>query len=191
MEDSFFDMEDNEKASRAESLPFSRRNMADVLQIPHSRLNNWLDKNKLWQTLNGPKLNRYYTLREVFDLGGFSAMRLAKIPESHCASYIYNFGFIRSFWLSPQETRFNFRTDGWSLGSYDPNALLSITINVRTLGENIFCRIAELSSTQSKEWPEDTFEYFRALYSRAVELDRVSQKSAPLFDAATTAKVTL
>lgn len=175
-------MEDFVETQDAQWLGFSRANIADVLDVPPARLNNWLDRNKLWQTQRGTKFHRAYTLREVFDVGGFAAMRLAKIPESHCARYVYNFGFMRSFWDIQQEVNFDFRADGWSLGSYDPDALLTIKINVRALGEKIFLRISELSKANPDNWPRGAFSSFQALYFKAVELERLRPNCVPLFE---------
>lgn len=175
-------MDVQRKLEDAQWLPFSRANMAAVLDVPLPRLNNWLDRNRLWQTDRGPRFRRAYALREVFDIGGFAAMRMARIPEQHCARYIFNFGIIRSFWHGTNQTiNFDLRDEGWSLGSYDRNALLTISINVRTLGESIFKRISELTSEQPNEWPEGAFESFKSLYLEAVELDRLENASVPLF----------
>ena len=170
------------QAEDAQWLPFSRSNMAAVLGVPLSRLNNWLDRNRLWQTDRGPNFHRAYALSEVFDIGGFAAMRLAKIPETHCARYVYNFGFIGGFWHNPQAVSFDFREEGWSLGSHNPDALLTITINVRTLGENIFRRLSELTSACPENWPKGAFENYGLLYRKAVELERLWPGTAPIFE---------
>ena len=178
-------MTDDRQVEDAQWLPFSRSNMAAVLDIPLARLNNWLDRNRLWQTERGPNFHRSYALREVFDIGGFAAMRLAKIPETHCARYVYSFGFIGAFWHNDQQVvNFDFRKDGWSFGSHNLHALLVITINVRTLGEEIFRKLSELTSEQPDKWPKDAFESFRLLYIKAVELGCLWPGTAPIFETA-------
>jgi hypothetical protein len=166
----------------AEAIPFSRANIAAVLDVRPSQLNNWIDRNRLWQTDRGEKFHRSYRLIEVFDLAGFAALRIARLPESYCARFVYNFGFYRTFLHGDQRARFS-HGGKWDLGVYNPAAPISLSINLRTIGEKIFRRISELTFDAPSTWPEQSFDSFRNLYRRAVDLDRLTPGSAPLFEA--------
>lgn len=169
------------RAEHAEAIPFSRDHIAEVLSVPLTRLNNWIDRNRLWQTHRGRKFQRTYTLREVFDLAGFAAMRIARIPERECARYVYDHGFYGSFLHGDQEVRLSFRNGHWDIGVYDPAAIVSLAINMRSVGESIFARLSEEIRARPSDWPASSFESFQRLYQEAVRLDRVSPASAPLF----------
>jgi hypothetical protein len=168
---------------QAEAIPFSRAHMAAVLGVDPWRVNNWIDRNRLWQTHRGRQFHRHYTLREVFDLAGFAAMRVAHVPEKECASYVYNHGFYGAFLHDPQEARFSFRHGKWDIGIYDPSAAVALIINMRTVGETTFRRLAEELRRAPTEWPKGSFESFRSLYEEEVRLDRIARGSAPAFEA--------
>jgi len=77
-------------SERAEEIPFSRGHIAATLGVPVTRLNNWIDRNRLWPTDRGAQFRRSYRLAELFDLAGFAALRIARIPEAsaHASSAI-------------------------------------------------------------------------------------------------------
>jgi len=166
----------------AEGIPFSRSHIARVIGVPSTRVNNWIDRNQLWQTHRGRKFQRFYALKEVFDLAGFAAMRTGRIPERECARYVYNFGFYRSFLHGEQLARFSYRRGKWDIGVYDPTAIVALLINMRSVGEAIFKRLAEELLDHPTEWPHASFESFQRLYEEAVRLDRLGADSAPLFE---------
>jgi hypothetical protein len=168
----------------AEAIPFSRSHIAAVIGAPLTRVNNWIDRNRLWQTHRGRAFQRLYTLKEVFDLAGFAAMRAARIPEKECAKYIYNYGFYRSFLHGEQKARFSYRSGKWDIGIYDPSAIVALLINMRSVGEAIFASLARDLLEYPAEWPNDSFESFRRFYEEAVSRDRLDAGSAPLFEGA-------
>ncbi len=151
--------------------------MARVIDVSPRTLNNWIDRNKLWQT---PR-NGYYRLGDVFDLAGFAAMRTANIPEQNCARYVRNFGFYGQFLHGDQYADFSHKNGEWGIGVYDPNAVVSLRINMRTVGEGIFRRISEMFEEIPSDRDSENFSSFKKLYLRAVELDRLWPDSAPLF----------
>jgi hypothetical protein len=166
----------------AEAIPMSRSNIAAVLGVRSSQVNNWIDRNRLWQTDRGEKFHRSYRLSEVFDLAGFGWLRTARIPEAFCARFVYNFGFYRKFLLDDQQARFSYRNGKWDLGIYDPNAPITLSLNLRTIAEGIFKGISEAIVAAPTSWPDYSFECFQALYREAVKRDRLSPGSAPLFE---------
>jgi hypothetical protein len=166
----------------AESIPLSRANIAAVLGIRSSRVNNWIDRNRLWQTDRGEKFHRSYCLAELFDLAGFGWLRTARIPEAYCARFVYNYGFYRTFLHGDQQARFSYRNGKWDLGIYDPNAPISLSLNLRTIAEKIFNGISQAIMAAPTSWPEYSFECFRSLYREAVKLERLTAGSAPLFE---------
>jgi len=166
----------------AEAIPFSRSHIAAVIDVSATRVNNWIDRNRLWQTHRGRTFQRLYTLKEVFDLAGFAAMRTARIPEKECAKYVYNYGFYRSFLHGEQEARFSYRRGKWDIGVYDPSAIVALLINMRSVGEAIFTRLASELLDHPAEWPQGSFESFRRFYEKAVDRDRLEAGSAPLFE---------
>lgn len=166
----------------AEAIPFSRTNLARVLDVPTTRLNNWIDRNRLWQTHRGEKFHRYYGLKEVFDLAGFAALRIARIPETDCAKFVYNYGFYRTFIHGDQLAWFSYGKGKWDIGIYNPSAPISLTINMRTLGEGIFRRLSESLLATPAEWPNESYASFRNLYLLAVRKDRLGRGSAPHFE---------
>lgn len=151
--------------------------MAHIIDVAPRTLNNWIDRHKLWQT---PR-NGYYRLRDVFDLAGFAAMRTANIPEQDCARYVRNYGFYSGFLHGHQYTDFSYRNGKWDIGVYDPSAIVTLRINMRTVGEGIFRRISELFAADPSDPASENFLSFKQLYLRAVELDRLWADSAPLF----------
>lgn len=174
------------RPEHAETIPFSRDHIAAVLDVPPTRVNNWIDRNRLWQTNRGRKFQRSYTLREVFDLAGFAAMRVAHIPERECARYVYNFGFYGAFLHGEQVVRLSYRQDRWDLGIYDPAAVVALRINMRAVGKGIFERLARELISHPADWPAQSFESFRRLYSLAVELDRLPAGSISAFESGET-----
>jgi hypothetical protein len=167
----------------AERIPFSRANIAAVLGIRISLLNNWIDRNRLWQTDRGEKFHRSYLLSEVFDLAGFGTLRAARMPEAFCARFVYNYGFYRTFLHgSDQQARFSY-SGKWDLGIYDPGAALTVSINMRRIGGSIFQGISEAVLAKPASWPAGSFESFQKLYCDALERDRLEAGSAPKFEA--------
>ena len=171
-------------AELAESIPFSRAHIAAVLDVPESRVNNWIDRNRLWQTHRGRKFHRLYTLKEVFDLAGFAALRIARVPERDCARYVYSYGFYRNFLHGEQKARFSFRKGKWDIGVYDPSAVVALLINMRSVGAAIFHRLSQELLAHPGEWPHSSFESFRRLYDEALRLERIDRGSSPIFEAA-------
>ncbi len=163
----------------AEAIPFSRSNLALAIGETRSKVGNWIDRNLLWQRSH---THGYYRLSEVFDLAGFAALRIAHIPEKDCASYVYNYGFYRSFLHGDQLNHFSYRESSWDIGIYDPSALVSLTINMRTLGADIFKRISEEAAKSPECWPDNAFESFRFLYLKAVEMNRLDYGAVPIFE---------
>ena len=170
-------MEEEWRPEFAEAIPFSRASMAQVLKVPPRTLNNWIDRHKLWQT---PR-HGYYRLGDVFDLAGFAAMRTANITEQSCARYVRNFGFYGLFLHGDQYANFSHRNGEWDIGIYDPSAVITLRINMRTVGESIFRGISELFATESSDRALENFLNFKRLFLRAVELDRLWLDSVPLF----------
>jgi hypothetical protein len=176
-------MEDYWRPEFAEAISFSRLSIAQVLDVAPRRLNNWIDRNQLWQERSGlSKRAQRYRLREVFDLAGFSAMRTAHIPEQDCARYVRNYGFYRGFLHGDQMVDFSYRNDKWDIGLYDPSAIVSVRINLRTIGERIFRRVSQLLSEDPSDRATEDLKCFKQLYQRAVELDRLRPDSAPIFE---------
>lgn len=169
----------------AEAIPFRRAQIAQVIDVPVSRINNWIDRNTLWS--QGEAAYRgYYILKNVFDLAGLAAMRIAHIPEKEAARYVRNYGFYRNFLghdlAGDQTANFSHRNGTWDIGLYDPSAVVSVRINMRTIGEDIFRRLSEAISKNPDNWPSDSFESFKHYYSGLVERSRLSVGSAPLFE---------
>jgi len=162
----------------AAALPFSRTNVAKAIGVPSTKVGNWIDRNSLWQT---PR-HGYYRLQDVFDLAGFAALRTAHMPEKDCARYVCNYGFYRSFLAGDQLNKFSFRNGKWDIGIFDPSALISLVVNMRIAGTDIFSRIAEETSAHPGQWAEGFFESFRKLYLKALELDRIDRGSVELFE---------
>jgi hypothetical protein len=171
-------MEVNRHFEFAEAIRFRRPAIALVLGVPLRTLNNWIDRNDLWQIAR----SGYYRFGDIFDLAGFSAMRMAHIPERECARYVRNFGFYRGFLHGDQIVDFSHRNGKWDIGLYDPSATVSLRINMRTVGSDIFKGISQLLSVGSNEHTTQEFESFKKLYGRCIELDRLCSESAPLFE---------
>lgn len=108
-------------------------------------------------------------------------MRTANIPEQDCARYVRNFGFYGLFLHGDQFADFSHRNGQWDIGVYDPSAVVSLRINMRTVGEGIFRRISEMFMEIPSDRASEYFSSFKQLYRRAVELDRLWPDSAPLF----------
>ena len=170
----------------AEAIAFSRAESARLIEVPLSKLNNWIDRNRLWPTDKGRGSRRNYTIREIFDLAGFAQMRLAGIPEQLSASFIRNYGFYRHFlhlgFDGDQRASFSMKNGEWQFGIFDPNALLTMSINMRELGISIFNRIALELIENPEIWPDDSFDNFRCLYRKAIELDRLPIGSVSAFE---------
>lgn len=170
------------KLEDAEAIPFSREHIAAVIGVPSSRVNNWIDRNRLWPADRSRKFHRLYTVKEVFELAGFAAMRVARIPEAACARYVYNYGFHRAFLHPPQEVRLSFRRGRWDVGVYDPSAVVTLLINMRCVGTHVFERLAHELLRQPAEWPRSAFESFRILYRDAVRHGRLDAGCVPQFE---------
>jgi hypothetical protein len=170
----------------AEAIAFSRAESARLIEVPLSKLNNWIDRNHLWPTDKGRGSRRNYTIREIFDLAGFAQMRLAGIPEQLSASFIRNYGFYRQFlhlgFDGDQRASFSMKNGEWQIGIFDPNALLTLSINMRELGISILNSIAVELIERPENWPDDSFENFRCLYRKAIELDRLPIGSVAFFE---------
>ncbi|MEQ1550504.1 hypothetical protein [Sphingorhabdus sp.] len=179
-------MSENDLIGQAESIPFSRATAARVVGVPTARLNNWLDRNEIWQTDRGTRFHRYYRLKEIFDLAGFAQMRLAGIPERRCAQFVRNYGFYRGFLHldldGTQSQHFSMRDGEWQLGVFDPNAVLVLTINMRELAVQIFSRIASDLTTHPNEWPKEAADSFSAYYKWALQMDRLPAGSIPTLE---------
>ncbi|MBS0480899.1 MAG: hypothetical protein JSR96_01870 [Proteobacteria bacterium] len=171
-------MEDERALELAEAVAFNRATVAHLLAITPRTLNNWIDRNNLWQTSR----HGYYRLKDIFDLAGFSAMRAANIPEKKCAQYVRNFGFYRSFLHGDQFVNFSFREGNWDIGTFDPITIVSLRINMRTVATEIFRRLAEYLLANPSEKAAEDFANFQKLYAKAVELDRLCSNSIPLFE---------
>lgn len=179
-------MDENRRYELAVLFPFGRANAARVIGVPISKLSNWIDRNRLWQTDRGRGFHRSYAIREIFDLAGFAQMRLAGIPEQRCASFVYNYGFYREFLHDDldgtQVAKFSMKDGEWLIGSRDPNAILTLSINMRELGIGIFNRIAVELIANPDNWPTESFENFQCLYRKAVELDRLPAGCVEAFE---------
>lgn len=159
-------MDDSRRLEFAEAIPFSRGEIAMLLAVRLSTLNNWIDRNKLWQT---PRRG-YYRLKDVFDLAGFSAMRLGYIPQEECARFVYNYGFYRTFLSPEQYVDFSYRDGRWDIGLYVSSAVITLRINMRTLGEQIFARASTLlASRQDDDRGKENYHNFLLLYNRCIE----------------------
>jgi hypothetical protein len=168
----------------AEAIPISRAQIAEILGVSTKTLSNWLDRNELWPDGRQSVRRGYYRLADVFDIAGFSALRIARIPEQQAAMYTRNYGFYGSFLHNNnQMTDFSHRNGIWDIGIYDPSAIVSLRINMRTMGELIFRKISESTAAQPNSWPIDSFERFRNLYREAIRVDLISQGTSPLFEA--------
>ena len=162
----------------AETLPFSRTNVAAAIGMPKTKVANWIDRNRLWQT----QRHSYYRLSDIFDLAGFAALRVVGIAERDCARYVYNFGFFRAFLHGQQIAQFSFRDGQLEFGSYNQSAAISIVLNMRTIGHEVFQRIGEGALRQPLDWPDGTFESFKKFYIKAVEIDRLDCGSIKVFE---------
>lgn len=173
------------RAEWAETIPFSRANAARVTGVSVTKLNNWIDRNQLWQIKGGTRFHRSYTIREIFDLAGFAQMRNVGVPEQQCARFVRNFGFYREFLASGdnnQYAQFSWKDDSWQIGVFDPDAILIFSINMRVLGIRLFIGIANQLNTAPGNWPKESFDNFSALYQEAVRLDRLPKGSVPLLE---------
>lgn len=169
----------------AESIPFSRANASSVIQVRLAKLNNWIDRNQLWQTDRGIRFHRTYTISEIFDLAGFAQMRLVGIPEQRCASFVRNYGFYRSFLASghgEQFQRFSWSNGEWQIGVFQFDAILEFSINMRALGVQLFGGLANQLISSPESWPKESLENFAALYRALVEIDRLPPGSVPLLE---------
>lgn len=170
------------KLEEAEAIPFSREHIAAVVGLPSTRVNNWIDRNRLWHSERGRKFHRLYTFKEVFELAGFAAMRVGRIPEKACARFVHNHGFYGAFLHHPQEVRLSFRRGRWDIGVYDPSAVVTLLINMRSVGTHVFDRLAHELLRHPGYWPRGAFESFRLLYRESVRRDRLDAGSVPMFE---------
>ena len=176
------------KLEDAEAIPFSREHIAVVIGIPSCRVNNWIDRNRLWQADRGRKFHRPYSFKEVVELGGFAAMRVARIPEKACARFVYTYGFHRAFLRAPQEVRLSFRNGRWDVGVYDPDAVVTLLINMRAVGTHLFERLALELLRHPTDWPRGAFESFRLLYRDCVRHGRLDPGSVAQFEIRTSGR---
>ncbi|MFM9977293.1 MAG: hypothetical protein ACKVOP_04520 [Sphingomonadaceae bacterium] len=167
----------------AEAWPFTRVHIAELIEVPLRRLNNWIDRNDLWPEGRAAMQLGYYRVADVFDLAGFSALRIADVPERRAASFTRNFGFYRSF-LShgDQLAQFSYRNGAWDIGVYDPQSIISLVINMRSLGSEIFRRLGETLPPIVNGLPNEAFLQFRNYYLRLLELDRLDRGTATAFE---------
>ena len=106
-------------------------------------------------------------------------MRVAYVPETKCAMFTRNFGFYRKFLSGDQLAEFSYRNDDWDIGVYDPSAIVALIVNMRTVGCDIFARLArELSQNPESE----IFQNFKSLYQEFVKLDRLPSGVASEFE---------
>jgi hypothetical protein len=180
-EDSPFNM--NITIEAAEALPFTRAQMSDLLGVSVRQMNNWLDRNQVWPEGRASVRRGYYRLADVFDLGGFAALRVAGVPERRAAQYTRCFGFYRSFLGGgDQLASFSYRNSQWDIGVYDQSAVVSVVINMRSLGAEIFRRLARSVSPTPGEAQSEAFLQFQNYYFRLVELDRLSAGTVADFE---------
>jgi len=168
----------------AEAWPFTRVQIADLIEVPVRQVSNWIDRNELWPHGQLKGTRGYYRLSDVFDLAGFGALRIAGVPEQRAAQYTRNFGFYRSFLgLGDQRASFSYRSGKWDVGVYDLNAMVSVVINMRTLGAQIFKRLSISISDKISDSPGEAFLQFQHHYRKLIEIDRLSPGTAPAFEA--------
>ena len=175
-------MIDQAELAERSAIPFSRQNLARLLDVPQAQLNNWLSRNQLWQTHRGIKFHRSYTIRELFDLAGFAAMRDVGIPERQCAQFVRNFGFYGHF-LSDGSADFSRRNGEWQIGIYNPNARITLSINLREVGAFLMTRLANLLLSDPSAFPRGAFEEFGALYQEYVAREILPRSSVEAFEA--------
>ena len=177
-------MRDRAEFIEAAAIPFSRENLSQIVGVSRSQLNNWLTRNQLWQTHRGLKFHRQYTMRELFDLAGFAAMRDAGIPERQCAQFVRNYGFYRKFLSSDGRADFSRKRGKWQIGVFDPNAIVTLSINMREVGVEIMARLAERVTEAPEAFPRDSFQDFAALYRAYVDRGFLPSESVGLFERA-------
>lgn len=170
------------RSELAEAIPFSRAHMADVIGVSTKTISNWIDRNQLWPAGRRTAYRGYYRLAEVFDVAGFAAMRTANIPERQAAQYVRNFGFYRGFLHGDQMVDLSHRDGKWDIGVSDPSAVVSVRVNMRSVGSELFRRLSEALSSAQNNWPTGSFESFQKLYREALRLDRLPIGAAPLFE---------
>lgn len=124
---------------------FSRRELPSLVNIPASRLGNWLDRLSLWQEMQiVPGAHIAYRLTHLFDLVGLAAMIEIGLPAAEAASITRNFGFYRTFLHDPDQTfRLSKREDRWS-ASWSTDDIATVSINTRAIGQQLLERIAAL-----------------------------------------------
>lgn len=168
--------------AEAAAIPFNRDNLSQIVSVSKSKLNNWLTRHQLWQTHRGRSFHRHYTVRELFDLAGFAAMRDAGIPEKECARFVRNYGFYRRF-LSPEgRADFSRKRGKWQIGIFDPNAVITLSINMRELGVELMARLAKRLEEAPDAFPRDSFQNFAALYRAYVGRDYLPENSVRAFE---------
>ncbi len=172
---------ENWRSEFAEAIPFSRTHIAEIVGVSAKTISNWIDRNQLWPEGRQKAFRGYYRLSDVFDIAGFSALRAAKMSEGQAAQYVRNYGFYRHFLHGDQMVDFSYRNGVWDIGLYDPSAVVSLRINMRTVGGDIFRRLSETLS-ESNGWPTESFISFRRLYGETLRHDLLSSGTAPLFE---------
>lgn len=157
-------MNSQAEIAEASAIPFSRENLAAIVGVSKSQLNNWLTRNQLWQTHRGAKFHRHYSIRELFDLAGFAAMREAGVPERQCAQFVRNFGFYRKFLSDHGRVEFSRKNGKWQMGIFDPDAVVTLSINMRQIGIMVMNRLADCLVNRPDSLPRESLEAFAALY---------------------------
>lgn len=176
-------MRDRAEFAEGSAIPFSRENLAAVIGVPKSNLNNWLTRNQLWQTHRGLKFHRHYTIKELFDLGGFATMRDAGIPEIQCAQFVRNFGFYRSFLSADGRANFSRKQGEWQIGVFDPNAPVTLSLNIREIGVGLMTRLCERLMEAPESFPRDALNDFASLYRTYVACGFLPPESVSALEA--------
>jgi hypothetical protein len=147
---------------------FSRRELPALINVPASRLGNWLDRLSLWQDMPiVPGAHTVYRLNHLFDLVGLAAMLDLGLPAAQAANIVRNFGFYRTFLHNPDQTfRLRKLKDRWS-ASWSSDDILIVSINTRAIGQQLLERIGALDLAPSYR------ESFDALIAGLAKHDRI------------------
>jgi len=153
---------------------FSRRELPSLVNIPASRLGNWLDRLSLWQEMQiVPGAHIAYRLTHLFDLVGLAAMIEIGLSAGEAASITRNFGFYRTFLHDPDQTfRLSRRGGRWS-ASWSSDDIATVSINTRAIGQQLLERIAALDLAPPYRASFDTLvaglARFERIDARAIE----------------------
>ena len=176
------------KLEEAEAIPFSREHIAAVIGMPPTvnvTGSSWVVKPP--RTWLRPAAVSVAGTREYVTVP-FAAMRVARIPERACARFVYTYGFHRAFLRAPQEVRLSFRGGRWDVGVYHPDAVVTVLINMRSVGTHLFERLAIELLHHPADWPRGAFESFRLLYRDSVRHGRLDPGSVPEFEIRTSGR---